>query len=575
VTSRSGKSTWLTVSLMLLALLRFTVCEVAPRCIPLTLLFVSSCADERPPSGGRKDSLPPKMVFADPPNKSVNFKGDKIEIRFQEYIQPTLDPKEIIISPPLDKNQKIAVIGKKLMVRFKSKLKDSTTYTINFGDAVKDINEGNIYKNFTYVFATGPILDSAGIYGQLSNIADPKAIDDIIVSLYPADTINGILHSRPYYFAKTDKSGNFKISNVHAGSYNVYGLKDQNLNYIYDQADELIGYIDTAITLTDSSKVKINLNVFQPINTKPKFQDAISLNPGKVLITYNAPVKTLKLDADILSKKDLVEIYEHKDSIIYWYSNPYAKKAVLHLVANDSISDSSRVDLKYYNPDSTNNYKKYSLSFESQVVKQDTNHKNVASKPVLSPFKPLILNLSRPVESIDPNKSLVIVNDSTNKKDSVDFLLDDKTMRQITIHYKQLEKASYTLVVPDSTFRDIFGWWNKAFYYKWNSDIYENYGNIILSLKITHPEKYYIFKILDQDNNPISTFYYVGNQERKITIKNVKAGTYHLQAIDDTNKNGEWDSGDFTKKIQPENIINFKQSYELKGNWDLDIDVTL
>jgi uncharacterized protein (DUF2141 family) len=548
---------------------------MAPRLIPAGLLFVSSCADERPPSGGRKDSIAPKLKAAEPTNKSLNFQSDKIKLHFSEFIQQTLDPKEILISPPLNKKPKISVDGKTVTVVFKSKLKENTTYTINFGDAIKDINEGNILKNFTYVFATGPILDSARISGTVTNMAESNSLNDIVISLYPVDSTNGILHSTPFYFAKTDKNGSYTIDNVHSGTYNIYALKDQNQNYKYDQADELIGFVDSTVTLTDSSKAKVSLSIFLSGSNRPKFTDAFGIAPGKVLIAYNAPIKTLKLNSDLLSSNDIVEINDRKDSITYWFSYPYKKKMLLSLVANDTISDSATVDLKSFDKDSTNNDKKYTLSIESQSTRQDTSHKSVAFKPILSPFKPILLTFSRPVDSIDANKRLVIINDSTSKKDSIVLSLDKKTRRHFTMDYPQLEKTPYTLLIPDSAFQDHFGWWNKKITYRWNSDAYDNYGNIILKLKFDHPEKYYVLKILDQDNKPIETFYYVGNQEKTITIKNVKVGMYHLQAIDDSNQNGEWDSGDFTKKLQPEKIINFRDTYEVKGNWDLEIEVKL
>ena len=560
---------------MLLALLRFTAFEIAPKCIPVGLLLVSSCADERPPTGGRKDSIPPKIKYAYPENKSLNFHNEKIKIRFQEFIQQSLDPKEIVISPPLDTKPKFLVNGKNLIISLKSKLKENTTYTINFGDAIKDNNEGNIFKNFTYVFATGPILDTAAISGTIANVTDPKDVDNLLICLYPADSIDGITKSKPYYFAKSDKNGIFAINNIHSGVYNIYGLKDQNLNYKYDQSDELIGFIDSTILLSDSSKLKLNLNVFLSTNNKPRFTDAISMGPGRVLIIYNSPVKTLNVNSDLLSSADIVETNTQKDSITYWFANIYDKKMRLNLIANDSLSDSTTIDLKTFNKDSTNNYKKYSLSFESQLIKNDSSGKAIANKPVLSPFKPLILLLSRPVDSIDKNKRIEIVNDSTKKGDNIDFSLNVKTKRAITISYPQSEKTPYTLVIPDSTFLDIFGWWNRKMYYKWNSDAAENYGNIMLNLKFEHPEKYYVIKILDMDNKAIETLFYVGNQEKKVTLKNIKAGTYHIQVIEDRNQNGEWDSGDFSRKLQPEKIINFRESYEVKGSWDLEIDVKL
>ena len=569
------KSRLLTFSLLLLALIRFAIVEVGPKFIPAGILMVSSCADERPPTGGRRDSLPPKLRLADPPNKSLNFKSDKVTLHFSEYIQQTLDPKEIIISPPLDKKPKMMVNGKIITINFKSKFKENTTYTVNFGDAVKDINEGNVLKNFSYVFATGSILDTASISGTVANIANPTDLSDIIVTLYPSDSVDGILRAKPFYFAKTDKTGSFTINNIHSGTYRVYALKDVNLNYIYDQPDELIGFMDTMVTLVDSSKSRIAMNVFLSINSKPKFIDALSTGAGKVLITYNSSIKSINIASDSSTTRDVVEMNSNKDSIIYWHSKIYDKKMTLTIVANDSIRDTARVDLKTFNKDSTNNDRKYSLTIESQSFKTDTSGKTIYVKPVLSPFKPLILNLSRPVDSINKNKALIVVNDSTSKTDTVAYILSLKNKRKLTVEYPQTEKSSYTLTVPDSTFLDLFGWWNKKFVYKWISDANENYGNIILNIKNEHPEKQYVLKVLDGDNKVVETLTVSGDAEKKVTLKNIKTGTYHLQAIDDSNNNGQWDSGDFSKKIQPEKIINFREIYEVKGNWDLEIEVKL
>jgi uncharacterized protein (DUF2141 family) len=539
-----------------------------------SILILASCANEGAPSGGKKDVAPPKIKYASPDNKTLNFKANKIKIRFNEFIVQTLNPQEIVVSPPMDKAPKMIVEGKSLYISLKGKLKENTTYTINFGDAVKDINENNVYKNLTYVFATGPVLDTAGLSGTVSNIAD-KDLDNIIIGLYPTDSTDGILRSKPYYFAKTDKSGSFAINNIHPGKYWVYALRDQNLNYIYDQPNELIGFQDSVIELTDSSKLKFNLTVFESKNHKPKLVDAVAMAPGKVLISYNAPIFNLKLNTDMYAPTDFVELYPSKDTLIYWYSNTYIKKAVFALVANDSLTDSTRVDLKYMSKDSTNNRQKYALYIENQQIKADSNSKTPVSQNLQSPFKPLILNLSRPVDSINENKSLVIVNDSTKKRDNISFALDPKTKRTLSIATPQLEGMPHTLIIPDSTFRDIWGWWNRSMTYKWTADTKDNYGNIILSLKFENPEKYYIFRILDADNKAIETFYYVGNKEKKLTLKNVKAGVYHLQVVEDTNKNGEWDSGDFIFKTQPEQINNYKETYELKGNWDLEIEVRL
>jgi uncharacterized protein (DUF2141 family) len=123
------------------------------------------------------------------------------------------------------------------------------------------------------------------------------------------------------------------------------------------------------------------------------------------------------------------------------------------------------------------------------------------------------------------------------------------------MHKQRRLRTRWLFLTPH--FSDQWNWWNRKLTYKWNSDANENYGNIVLNVKFEHPEKYYVFKILDQADIPIATFFYVGNEEKKLTLKNIAAGSYHLQAIEDSNKNGEWDSGDFSLKTQPEKIIQF------------------
>ncbi|MBS1622648.1 MAG: Ig-like domain-containing protein [Bacteroidetes bacterium] len=538
-------------------------------------LLISSCANEAPPTGGKKDLKPPKVKYSNPPAKSLNFKGDKIKIRFDEFIVQNLDPSEILVSPPLSKNPKYLVNGKNLLIKLPAPLKDSTTYTINFGDAIKDNNENNVLKNFTFVFATGNKLDSASISGHVINVKEPTKTEDIMVALYPADTTDGILHTKPYYFAQTDKSGAYKIENIKAGGYHMYALKDENLNYIYDQANELVGFKDTLITLNDSSRLSTDITVFESKTAKPKFADAEPTAPGRIMISYNAPIKTLKLDADILKSDDLVEVKDSKDTLIYWYSSIYAAKAKLILTANDTITDTTRVELKALSKDTTGDRKLYSLQLENESIKQDSSTQKQNNRPLRSPFKPIIVNLSRPVIGIDSNKRVYILNDSTKKADTVAFGIGRETKRDMHVTFTQKPGMPYSLVVPDSTLRDQWGWWNKKLVYSWQAGNLDNYGNILLTLKFDHPEKYYIFKILDDQQHTVSTFYYVGNQERKVTLSNMPAGNYHLQAIEDANKNGEWDSGDIIKKQQPEKIINFSEVYTLKGSWDLEIEVRI
>src|SRR5580704_6183819 len=136
----------------------------------VAILF-AACANEKAPEGGKKDTTPPKLKKLNPPNKTLHFASDRIEITFDEYIKPT-GFAQTLISPPMDKRPDFKINGKTLVIKFKSKLRDSTTYTINFAEDIKDVNEGNILNNFTYVFSTGDFIDSQKISGTIKMAKD-------------------------------------------------------------------------------------------------------------------------------------------------------------------------------------------------------------------------------------------------------------------------------------------------------------------------------------------------------------------------------------------------------------------
>jgi hypothetical protein len=122
-------------------------------------------------------------------------------------------------------------------------------------------------------------------------------------------------------------------------------------------------------------------------------------------------------------------------------------------------------------------------------------------------------------------------------------------------------------------FKDVFGTYNKKFAYKFTTNTKDNYGNLRITLKTEHPEKNYVIKLQTQSGTPVKEFYLSGNGERRVSALNVLAGGYKFVVIEDENKNGKWDSGSFKKKTQPEKIFTYKEVYQLKGGWDLDVEV--
>ncbi len=567
-------------------------------------LVLTCCANEKAPEGGKKDTTPPKAKKMYPASKSLHFTSDKIHITFNKFIKST-GFSQTLISPPLEKRPDFKIVNKTLTIKLKSPLRDSTTYTFNFAEDIKDVNEGNILNNFTYVFSTGDFIDSQRLAGKVIIAKDNSLADGVIVSLYPQDSVNAIKRSKPFYFAKTDKSGSFLINNIKAGHYNVFALKDENYNYIFDQPNEMIAFYDSLVYLNDTfpqNNAPVLKNDFKKDTTtaikdsiqrkndphlknielslfadggKIRFLGNKAIALGNIQFYYSQPVSNFQLHVEPPSERVLWYPNDTKDTINYWYSNYYDKKGAFYLSVNDSILDTTRITLNYINIDSFSANKKYRLSVVNQTDTSKSGKNNGENYTAQELYKPVKIFFTRPIVEINESKAPVFYQDSVKKDLPLKLSIDEPSKLSTSFDFTKTENTKYTIEFPDSSFKDIFGSWNRKIIYKFKTTSKDAYGNINLTLKNSHPEKNYLIKLIDRTGAVIKEISFTGEKERKINIPNVAASDYKIIAVDDANGNGKWDTGDFKKKRQPEKVINFKEVHSLKGGWDMDIEVDL
>ncbi len=539
----------------------------------LAAAILYGCANESAPLGGKEDKDAPTLKEVSPPDKTIHFKSTKIQLTFSEFIQRT-GFAQTIISPPLDKPPVYRVSRNKLTIQLKGELQPNTTYTINFGDDIKDVNAGNIASNFTYVFSTGDYIDSQQVSGKVIRADNGEPADGVIVSLYSKDSVNGILSSKPIYFAKTNKDGIYQVRNVRADLYNIFALKDQNFNYRFDQPNELIGFTDRLLDLTGSLPRQQDFLISPDSKRKVSLQSVNCLEPGKLLIAYSAPYHTLKVDGDLFKNGSIEWNYDTNDTLIAWYSAYYEQNAELFLRANDTLYDTARVKLKYLDRDSVKQLSKYSLAITNQSLIKPIPTGIEEKNNVQSLYGAIKINFSRPIIEISENKGLQILEDSIPlSSSSINWLLDEKSKQVIELTFDRKENITYHLIIPDSMFRDIFGLWNKRMVWPFTINKKDNYGNIALTLTIADTSKNYVVKLLNSNGVPVKTIRTSGTTKRKEKLNNIPAGVYHVSVIEDTNNNGRWDTGDFLLRIQPERVYNFKENYTLKGGWDLDVEL--
>ncbi len=230
----------------------------------------SGCANIVPPMGGPKDTLPPRLVSVNPPAYSRHVNKNMITFNFDEYIDPKDVSSELIVSP-LPKSTPITYAHLRLMtVKLKDTLQPNTTYSLNFHNAIRDVNEGNILKNFSYVFSTGSTIDSAEFSGHVFVAATGKTDSSIFAMLYDKFDDSAVVKSRPRYVTRLDSMGAFHFRYIKPGTYALYALKDQGGTYRYLGSDQLFAFADSPVEVGGAYK-PVTLYAYQEApEIKPK-----------------------------------------------------------------------------------------------------------------------------------------------------------------------------------------------------------------------------------------------------------------------------------------------------------------
>jgi hypothetical protein len=217
----------------------------------IAIIFISvisspGCANIIPPSGGPRDSLPPVLVKASPHDSTRNFTGNKIIFSFNEFIDVQNPRENLIISPTLKTEPNVDPKLNTVTVKLKDTLDRNTTYSLNFGNAIRDYNEGNVLKNFTYVFSTGNFIDSLELHGTVLLAEDGKTDSTLVVVLYKNGDDSAVMKEKPRYICKLDGKGNFVFKNLPPGTFYLYALKDQGGIYRFDNR-QLFAFADKPV----------------------------------------------------------------------------------------------------------------------------------------------------------------------------------------------------------------------------------------------------------------------------------------------------------------------------------------
>ena len=509
-------------------------------------LFISGCAQVVAPTGGEKDTTPPVILKSTPENGSTLFNSNEIELEFDEFIVLKNLNEQLIVSPPLKYKLKSKIKGKKLILEIEDTLKENTTYVLNFGNAITDLNEGNPVLNYQYVFSTGGMLDSLSLSGKLLDAFTLGVEEKAYVMLYPKFESDSVPSKElPTYVTKTDKEGNFNISNIKEGSYQLFALKDANNNYLYDRPDEKVAFIDTLL-LIDSNQIK-NIVLYSFAENKDKqFLEEQKMNNTRLALTFKLPVNNFKYELLDTNSNLVIKTRQVENKVYLW------------LKEMDNVKLKMRVEEGEFLD--TISFKVDSLPTASSLKLKEK------LSPVQNFYESISLVFDQPIVAMDVSSMKVLDSDSASLsfKINKDSINDGKAWLQFPF----MEDSTYQIQFLPGSFTDIYGRTNDTISSAISFNKAENFGKLILTITTsdTLPK---ILQLTDSRGKVLrEKYYYKG----LIEFPYLKPGTYHLKLIFDANNNGKWDSGNFYNGLQPERTLLFDEPISIRENWDKEIN---
>lgn len=523
--------------------------------ICISILFYA-CASIQQPQGGPKDTEPPKILKMVPKNLSVNFTAPKIVIEFDEYFKIQDQFKEFSVSPEMHQTPELKIKGKRLEITIKDTLEKTTTYTLNFGKSIVDVNESNVVKNFTYVFSTGPQLDSLSIKGKVINSITGLPELDAVVFILPLnrDTIFG--KRKPSIFTSTDSSGNYALNNLRKDTYKIYALKEKNGDKVYQQASDEIGFLKDSIVL-DKVLDNINLSIFKEDASEFRVVDKRLNTDGSISFSFNQKLKKPEVtvtDPPALDATKLIKFSKNNDSLKVWLKDLSFDSTKI------AIKDQGKV-LQTVN---------FTRGKKETYTRALTATDNIENK-LLNPNKPLKISFNFPLEKTDISK-ISLLEDSVERT-GFTFVKDTADLLSYYFKYPWKPKKTYDVKFEAEAATAIFNTKNKEFIKSFQLANKDDYGTLIVKIVPPEPNKSYILDVIDDNKNAINTI--VVTRDTTVRFANYKAGKYWLRITYDTNKNGVWDTGNVKRGLQPERIWNEPKELSIRALWERNETVTI
>lgn len=535
--------------------------KVARLLIVLLWYLAMSCATQTTPMGGPQDTIPPTVVTYIPKENQTNYRGKQIVVEFSEAIQLNNPKDEIIIIPPTGKKTEYKMKGNSLIIIPELPWRDSTTYNINFREAVKDLTEGNVAKDRRYeeevdlhlAFSTGPIIDTLSISGNVKSGINETIPENITIALYQTDTFD-IFEDVPDYFTKSSKDGRFSITNLKAGKYRLYAFEDKNKNLKAETRSEKFGFLADTIRL-DTMVRNLDIPVVNIDTRRPKLTS--SRNQATVnIIRFNKSMTDFHLVTD---QKLLATFASNQTEIIAYYPQIDVDSLMIQVKAIDSTEQIIDT-LIYIKRDKRDKIKEsFNVSATESVYNIETNMLDFS------------MTFNKPLKAINPDSIYLQYDSLTRLPIKLKSVRLDTMFNRLSISEpvpidslpaapKITIAPSFLISIDDDSSKRMSPTMRAI----------DSPTTAVLIVEVQTKEPHFVVQLLGSSGKVLQQ---VADQ-KKITFKYLAPETLKIRAILDKNGNGVWDTAIYPQNREPEKMVYFlntnkKPETPLRANWEV------
>lgn len=589
------------------------------------IAVILGCAAVGSPDGGPYDETPPRFVGSTPSRGALNVNNKKLTLHFDEYIKIQNASEKVVVSPPQLEQPEIKVNGMKIQVTLFDSLRSNTTYSVDFSDGIVDNNEGNPLGDFCFSFSTGADLDTMEFSGYVLNASDLEPIKGILVGIH-TDLSDSAFTAKPFEkVSHTDSRGHFTIRGLAPGKYRIYALQDMDQNFMYSQRSEKIAWTDSiimpkselwyrddtirntdgqvdSIMLVQYTKYLPNDVVLRAFLAKPNIQYLVKSerkNHETFGLNFALPLDSMpKIKGLNFDEKDAF-ICQHNagfDTLNFWMkdSNIYymdtLRFSLTYLatdsngVLNETIDTLNLITKKTHQrilQDEARKAEEEAKDIEKERKRLERANDTFGLKKLNIPkIKFLQMNLDanqsmdlnsivklsfkEPV-SFEPGSAIHVQKMVDSIWVDIPFEVEQDSLMilEYSIFAEWRPEETYSITIDSASVFGLYGLHNNKESQELKFKPIEQYS--IFTVNVQNPNPNYLVELLDQNGSPIRSGYL---EDGRIDFFFLYPGKYYVRLINDRNKNGKWDTGEYYDKTFPEEVFYINNLFELKQNWE-------